>query len=286
MVVSTFFVQVFLLALNMRFILSTMGYSVSVFNVYPIHFLTYVVNYLTPVMDFGGEPVELGLLKKRYKVSFVDGFTTLVLEDVLRITMASFFIVAGASYVLVTYTLPVSTRNMMIILTVLFLLFLFLFYRLSLKQGFFTSIALRLGFKDNSLLGKYLSDVRRVDANIKNFLKKDHITVVTAFTVAFLAVSVILLRYYLVMVFLGYSPRISDVLFIFTVVNFIVLIPVPASLGVFEGSQALVFKLQHIGSVLGLAFSLILRAANLVLILPAAVIASYYGLRYGLKLDE
>ena len=84
---------------------------------------------------------------------------------------------------------------------------------------------------------------------------------------------------YLIMVFLGFSPSVLDVVTVYALTNLACLVPIPGSLGTYEAGGAIVFAAQKMGAGAGLVFSLVMRIGAIIACIPGLAFLPYYGLK-------
>ena len=110
---------------------------------------------------------------------------------------------------------------------------------------------------------------------------------VGALCISFMANIMLLTNYYLLALAFGVHLSIAQLLIIFSFTVLSYIFPIPGSLGSFEGSMAFAFSAIGLGANLGVAFALILRTFELIIIGIGLMFLSYYGIfKEGIRIQK
>lgn len=281
LITCTFFVLLCTITLSFRRILAALGYKLSFKYLYPLQLIKFSISYITPFLNSGGEPVLIYLLLKRNQIPVSQATAATIIERVMRLTQILIFVSMGLFMAL--FSIPMKIWAYPILLGIFAFLCwsLWAYYAKSLDgTGFFKYMLsrLRLGkfrfFKDqhNSHV------VLNIDQTTCKFIKSHPADFWTAFCFSIGSTAISVLQVYFVMNFLGWNPNILEVVIIFATMNAIGLIPIPASLGTSETGIAALFAAKGIGAGSGLVFSLIMRVATVIAIIPGLMLLPYFGL--------
>lgn len=238
------------------------AHRVSLKNMYLHRMSGYAVSYLTPVAQVGGEPARIALLMTD-EVPLKTAVSSVTLDIAFEIAALVLFIIAGVAFALIEGTL--SSNGMWYAGGVLVLLFLVL-------GGFLARLTSGKKVFVHAFRALQLHRVRRF-ASAERWLDETEALMIDAFTgkkklVIFLAfLSCVMITFRIVeMLFIaasfGVDLSFAQVFLISTIPGIALLLPVPAGLGVFEGSFAMIFA--AVGAPLdAIAFALIIRLRDL-----------------------
>ncbi|MCK4781478.1 flippase-like domain-containing protein [Candidatus Parcubacteria bacterium] len=280
-VVSAFSLEKFLFILIISLLgisISTLRWKIIIESQHPskISFLKVMktkligssINYLTPVIFVGGEPVRAYLLKEETDVPLDKAAASTVIDAVIYLSVVFIFFIIGLFF-LFSYFTPSTIFIFLIAIIVIFSFWLFyIFYSKALngasgEKGFFNFFIDILGLNKIRAIRKIGQGVNSAEKNISYFFKEKKKKLIIVFSLAAFDVFFVLLTYWLVIYFLGYSVGIKQILSLNTAITLIFLVPIPAALGSFELSQAFIFPFLGISGTIGVAFSLIIRIVSL-----------------------
>ena len=281
LITLTFFAFLATTTLAFRKILKALGYNLSFKYLYLIQCVKFTVGYITPFLNAGGEPVLVYLLLKRNRIPISQSTSVAIIERVMRATQGLIFITIG---LLVTIlTVPMKWWSYPILLTIFVFLcwLLWAYYAKSLDgTGFFKYITKQLRLTK----WKFFSHphnahvISNIDQTTSKFIKEHPLEFWNAFCYSMGSTVVMILQVYFVILFLGWTPNILTIVIIYATINAIALVPIPAALGTYEASTATVFATQGFGAGSGLVFSLVIRVANIIAIIPGLLLLPYFGL--------
>jgi len=241
----------------------------------------YAVSYVTPSARLAGEPVVAYLMKKDIKVPYSKGIATVLLIRLIDFTVGIFFLIAGIIYLLVEYSNKLSETISTLLITVaaIYLILLALFYiRSAKKQGFFTML-----FKPFvNIIGKghkFHAGMIKVEKEIADFLKNNKKEFFISIMLTIIGNAIYFGMFKLLLYYLGAEASIMQILVIFALSVFAYLIPTPAGLGTLEGTMAFAFHTMKLGTSRGVAFGLVQRALELVIVVIGLIALAYFSLK-------
>ena len=247
------------------------GQGVSLFKMYKHRMGGFAVSYLTPAAQVGGEPVRMALLGTEKNVSLKQSTSSVVLDIAFELSAYVLFIVAGVGLALAQGLGDVNSLMAILLALLIFLVFLLAFFTAIAKgNGFFGPIfrLLKLDkMKKMKRVGGAILDTENI---MKDFLHKNPKLV---FIVAFLSVLVIsfrIIEVFYISYFFGVDLNFAQAFLVSTLPGIALLLPVPAGVGVFEGSFAAVFGLLAI-PLNAVAFALVIRSRDLVFIIIGSI---------------
>jgi len=230
-------------------------------------FVGHSINYLTPVAFAGGEPFKALVLKTRAKVPIDKGITSIVIEEVIFLSVAFLFVVLGVIFLLSRFVLPLHFIVLLVGLVIFCLLILYIFYSQTISnknnKGFFIFFIEILHLDKIDIINGVKPKIVQIEQEISHFFKKQKAGVAGAGALAVIEILLLIFSYWLVMIFLKKYLTIAEAVSINALIHLVAIIPIPASLGSFEWSQAFIFSIFGLGSDSGIAFSLIVRCITL-----------------------
>jgi uncharacterized protein (TIRG00374 family) len=114
---------------------------------------------------------------------------------------------------------------------------------------------------------------------IAGFFKNSPHTVIKGILLSFSTFLAGAIQIYLFINFSGEFASIFDTILIRTLNLFSGLIPIPASLGIFEGINILGFQLLKLNSETGLGFTIIKRLIDFVFVISGLLVIGYYSFK-------
>jgi len=258
LIVAISLLAVFFGMLRWNLILKKQGFCLSVKSLAESFLSGLSFDYLTPVSYVGGEPIKLILLReKNPQISFAKAIASISIDKGLHLSANLLVIVLGAFLLVWRFALPFYWQLAVLLVPAsLFGIFVFLITHFAANKKFFAKFVKFFGLKLNHTAQKTEEEIHRI-INLRDWGWW------LICLVDLLFVSCNLFRYWLIAFFLGLPLSFSILLGIVALLFLVKIIPLPASLGGMEASQALAFSLIGFAST-GLVFSLIVRLADLV----------------------
>jgi uncharacterized protein (TIRG00374 family) len=249
-------------------ILRAQGYRLPYLALATYRLAAFGVSYFTPGPHFGGEPLQVYLVRRRHGVPSPAAVAAVALDKLLEVLVNSTFLVAGVICVLQWRIFPGTVG----IETAAFALVL-----LALPLGFL--ITIWGGWRPLAWLRRRLP--RRVAQRVaQNTLyqtaaaseiqaaelcRQHPVTLVHAVLLSLLTWAGILAEYWLTMHFLGLRTTPIQLISILTAARIAYLTPLPGGLGALEASQVLALRALGLNPAVGLGLTLIVRARDVLL---------------------
>jgi len=279
---SIFLVYWFILFLRLDRVLKTrIDFKIRKRKLILLRAVEYAVSYVTPSARLGGEPAIAYLMKKDLNVSYSKGIATVLLLRLMDFTVGILFLIAGLIYLLIEYSnrLSETMSTLLIMVAVIYVILLVLFYiKAAKKQGFFTML-----FKPFvNILGKghrFHEGMIKIEKEIADFLKKDRKEFYISLLLTLIGNVIYFGMFKLLLYYLGVEASIMQILVIFALSVFAYLIPTPAGLGALEGAMAFAFHTMKLGTSRGVAFGLVQRALELVIVVIGLIALAYFSLK-------
>ena len=239
----------------------------------------YAVNYLTPSMQTGSEPVRIYFLQDD-GVDTKDAVSSCVIDKVFEYTALILFIFSGIAVSLIDGSIFSGKVEIMLgAVIIIFAGIIFWFYYSTIKKiGFFSSIFRFLRLNKIKRIAHYERGIIHVENQMAHFythhIRKFIILLILSLATVFFMV----LEHYLVARFMGVKLTFLQSFLSATIPGFSYLLPIPGALGALEGSHAAIFTILGV-SINVFVFVLILRLRDLVFILIGLAHASGHGIQ-------
>jgi uncharacterized protein (TIRG00374 family) len=225
------------------------------------------IRYLAPIAIVASEIFQGHILKEMNFIPWSRGMASVVVDRILEWTANLAVIFFGILFFLSKIGLP-AQKLCLIFGGALFLFTLLIgfFYFKSFKRE---SMAKAIARVFNHRLD---SQPLEIEMEIFNFFKPRKKTMWKGFILAFLRAGIMWFRAWLLIVFLGKSIQALPSLSVLGFSYLASTIPIPAAIGSHEAVQAFAFNSLGMGVGAGTAFTMIIRAAELILALLGLVI--------------
>jgi uncharacterized protein (TIRG00374 family) len=283
---SIFIINVLLILLidaaSWQIILKSYGQCIPFRDILATKIIGFVVSYLTPSMYFGGEPVRAYLISKKHDLSITKVGASVVVNRFLELGAGLFFIYLGSIWTLVEYELPLQLSVVMVVVNVLMglgmaaLLISFIY-----ENRLFTNLANFLSRWNplSKAVEKVKPHISKMEGEVFLVFRKHRRETLVAFALNFLAGSLIFLKPAIFFYFLGIIFKLSQLSLLFALTHLILILQVtPGALGVFELGEVAIYGLVGVEAQKALAFSLMVRITDAVVIAIALFLALHFGL--------
>lgn len=273
-VVLTFFI---ILVGNFRWkiILKSIGPNISFKELLKPYFSCLSVVYFSPMVLFGGEVFRGYFLKNKHSIPWSKGMASIFIDRILDWTTNLVIVLVGMAYFLLRIGLPPFKLALIFGGAFVFwLVGISFFYFKAFKGESFAKFFLRFFISKKEYKNPF-----EIEQEIFDFFKKKRKYLLQAFSLAFLEEIIYLGRIWLLAIFsskiIGFWPILSILGFYYLAG----MIPIPASLGTNEALQVFAFAALGLGKSTGLAFTLIIRGAELVFAITGAYILYHFGIK-------
>ncbi len=242
-----------------KIVLKKYGEPVSFLRVFEARLAGHAISYLTPSAYLGGEPIRVLMVKSIDKKS---ALASVVVDKTIELMATVLFMMLGIVVALLKLSLPVQYEIILIAsLMVVAFLVLFLFFRQ--KKGLFIGLLNgldRFGLKV-SFLDKRRTKIHETDHLIKNFYAAHQPTFLFVFVAYCFLMLFWIVEIHFTLLFLGAQGiSVLDTFLIVSLGVVAFLIPaVPAALGTYEVTYAVIFMWMGLGAGLGVTLTLVRR---------------------------
>jgi uncharacterized protein (TIRG00374 family) len=238
----------------------------------------FAAGYLTPAAQVAGEPVRVAMVKAD-GVPLQPATSSVVLDLAFEITAFIVYVVAGLA---LAFAEGLGVGGgllwpLVFVLVLLGVLGSFFVFTVS-GAGFFHRIIGALGLRRFKSMQKFETWLEGTEKLMTKFFvgkgsKVLFIVFLSFVMTTFRAVEVVFITH-----FFGFDISIRDAFLMSTLPGIALLLPIPAGIGVFEGSNAAMFTLLGIG-INPIAFTMIVRSRDLLFIAIGVVHAVRSGER-------
>jgi len=269
------FLEVLIATWRWQEILKRNQLKIPFFELFKIYLAGSSITYLAPVLFGAGEVFRGYSLKEKQKINFSKTMASVILEKILDWTDNLVVIFFGVLFFIYKMILP--PKNLWIIFGSGFLFFtamICLFYFKAFKRESMTKVFIRIF--NHQIDSKPLE----IEEEIFNFFKPPRKSLWGNFCLAFFGSFVSYLKFGFLLSFLGKGILPLATLSILASDYLATITPIPTALGSRETIQTFIFEALNIGAPTAIAFTTIVRVAELIL----ALIGITIFLRSGISL--
>lgn len=255
--------------LEWRIILKGLGVDLSFKDLFEPFIAGFSINYLAPIIVFGQEIFRSYILKKQHSLPWTKGIASSAIDRILDLTAELIFVFFGIiSFLFLVGFIP---KNLAIycggIILFLIIMVSFFYFKIFKKESIIKSFV-------SPLLSKYQNDKvpLQVEEEVFNFFETEKNYLWQGFFLTFLEKIIKLFRAWILIIFFGQFIGFSPALAILGFSYLIAMIPIPAQLGSQETAQAFIFDSLGLEASRGIAFSMVMKGAELFFVLTGVFI--------------
>lgn len=259
-----------------REILKGQGVGISFWELFKPYLAGFTVMFLAPILLWAGEAFRGYLLKKKKEIPWPKVVASVFIDRILEWTTNLTIIFLGTLFFL--YKIGLPPKNLLIIFGGAFLLFLSgisYFYLKAFKRESVATFFLRLTGLKNLTRGNAILDT---EGEIFDFFKLKNKSMQKSLGLSFLRAAVMHLRTWFLVLFLGKKIEILSALSVLGFTYLAAMIPIPTALGSHEAIQTFAFDSLGLGVSTATAFTMIIRAAELLFALAGLIIIFRLGI--------
>jgi uncharacterized protein (TIRG00374 family) len=264
-IIALTFLIVIIGNLRWKEILEDAEVHVPFWDLFRIYLGGYAMMYLLPTLVWGGEAFRMYGLSKEKKIPWQKTFSSVVIERILEWTVNIIVIVLGVlAFIFYKYKTRLPAPEILLIFGLAFAFFVFIityFYVEALGRKSIIRRILKRFFKKEVGDGHSLVIAEN---EIFNFFQFNNISFGKGLVLSVLRALAMQLRAWLLIIFLGASIGFWPALSVLSFSYISSLVPIPASLGSHEAMQMFAFTAMALPASMATAFTLIIRAAEIV----------------------
>ncbi len=254
---------IFVSVLKWQIILKAQGYNINFIKLFFIKLVGYSVGYIIPSANLGGEPVRVIILKKESDIPLTKNIASVIVDKSLELTVGFLFLLLAVFLLLISYTLSRNTIAILLFAVGFFLIMLYLFYTKTLSnKGFFSSIIKFFRIDRIIYIQNIKKDIEKTEEQVSRFFKKQKKAFLITTIISLVMQIIFIINFKIILSFLGYDITIIQAILIFSLSSF-----------------AYIFTLLGMGAETGVAFSLIIRCLNIVIVSIGMIFLSHFGIK-------
>lgn len=270
------FLIAFLGGLRWKEILKDEGVKISLFKACKIYTAGFSILYLFPMIVFGSELFRASALERREKIGMDKALASVIIERILEWTINVLVILFGTLYFFFAVAKPSENLFIIILASFVFVLAIisFVYFYIFRKKSFVSKIVLKFNngnYKENVLV--------RAEKILFDYFNIKNLNLWKGYLLSIIKILVMLFRVWLIIFFLGSILNFSESLSVLGFSFLSTLIPVPATFGVHELIQAFAFENLDIGLKISTAFTMALRAGDVIVSVLGFVL--FFKVGYG-----
>lgn len=280
-VVGLSFVQILIVIYRWKLIIESQGDKVEFRKLISPKLVGFTISFLTPGLYVGGEPIRAYLLKKNTNIRLSKGFSSIIIDKILDFTYPLPFLIWALVYAIIKYDISWEAIGVFVFVLISLVFLLGVFYIQTYRgKGFFSSLARWFRLDKFKRLEKYIIKGKYFEELVISFFNQKYALFIKGLLLSLLGGIIVFIQFIVILNALGISANSVEILMMMVFMILAFLVPVPASIGSFEASQALVFTaLGHPASI-GVAFTLIIRMAELGKLAIGLSFLSNIGLKF------
>jgi len=280
-VIGLSFVQIFIVNYRWKLVLEAQGDIVPYKKLFAPKLVGFAISFLTPGLYIGGEPVRAFLLKKQTKVRYSHGFASIIVDKILDFTYPLPFLIGALVYAMFRYDISWEAVSLFVVVLIGLIVLLCLFYVQTYRgKGFFSALIVLLRINRFKRFSKLVDKMLYFENLIITFFNNRKDVFIKGLFLSLLGGMIVFIQFILILNALGIQADIVQILVMMVFMILAFLVPIPASLGSFEAGQVIVFTaLGHPASI-GVAFTLVIRMAELGKLAVGLTLLSNVGLRF------
>lgn len=261
---------VVMLTLSSRWwvVLSGLGYRVNYLSLSAYRLAAFGLSYFTPGPQFGGEPLQIYLLRVRQDVPTTTGTASVTLEKVIELVGNFTFLLVGLALIARLEFFKGQAGGAFIGLALL-LLGLPLVLLLAIARGMrpFSSLMKRVPRGISARIPtwkRWQNGAMAVEVEMTVFFREKPLQLLAAMAFSLLTWVMLVAEYWLMLRFLDLNLAFDETVAVLTTARLAFLTPLPGGLGALEAGQGFAFQRLGYSIAEGLSVGLLIRARDVV----------------------
>jgi len=268
------------LTLKWSVVLHAQGAHVPFGRLFAYRLVGYSVNYLTPTMHVGSEPIRAYLLK-REGIPTHKAVSNVIIDKSVELLTDVLFFVIGALVIVNSVAVSELAKTITLAVSLLLTLIMGGFFIGVLARGsMFVWIFRKLRLNRFKRLRGAERSLRAVERGVEDFYRKRPRHFLALIGLMVVLWGLMWLEYWSLLRFLGHAASPLQILLILTGVGIAYSLPVPAAMGTLELGQISAAKVLKLGSVTGVTLSVIIRTRDLLWTALGLGFMGWYAFRF------
>ena len=248
-------------------ILRSLGYSLPYSSTVAYRQAAFGVSYFTPGPQFGGEPLQVYLTRRRHSVPGAFAIAAVTLDKLLEL-IANFTFLALGIFLILQGRIFGGILPFAAVFVAVGLLLLPAIYLLALWLGreplswFLEHIPVR--YSSLPQVRRIQQSVASAESQAKLFCQKKPLALLQAMLLSMFIWAALVAEYWLAVNFLGTGINLIQTMVVMALARLAFLSPTPGGLGALEASQVLAMEALGLSPALGISISLLIRGRDIV----------------------
>lgn len=268
--IGVFALNIFLIFLldciSWKIILKSYGFSLPLKDIFSAKLVGFAINYFTPSMYIGGEPLRTYMIAKKNSLSMTRVGATVIVNKFLELGASLFFIYLGSIWTLIEYKLPQEVFIPMLVANIIFGIGIgMIFVSFLYQKKFFTpliKLIQRVKFLSKPL-EKIAPQISEMEDDVFRAFKEHRKNTSFAFGLNLLSGLLVFLKPFVFFYFLKVILKLPQLALVFALTQLLFAFQfTPGSLGIFEIGEVGIYKLIGIEAHQTLAYTFTVRAMD------------------------
>lgn len=263
--------MILLFALRWWLILRAQGYVLPYLYVARYRLASFAISYFTPGQHFGGEPLQVLLLKRNHRVPAAAGVASVGLDKAMEL-FANFAVLAGGIAILLASGLFPGLPLQQALPFSLVLLVLAPTYLIAVVRGWRPLAGLQRRFKNG-----FTKALAAAEKQLAGLARKPGLLLACLLASALVWLA-LFFEFWLLLHYLGLTVDALQLLAVVIAGRIALLAPTPGALGALEASQVVAMQALGFDPVYGVALGLLIRARDVFFALIGLLFGGAEGL--------
>jgi len=238
----------------------------------------FAISYITPASRLGGEPVRIYLLKKECDVDYKTGTTVAIMDKFVEFFGTLMFGTAGLILLLYVPGIPLGIKMIFGGLLFIGIAILAGFYFRTIKgKGSFSTVFNIFRLNKIKKIKHWTKAIEDVETKVEHFFKNHKRHFFKSFFFYVINAVFLILQIKFLLLSIGFNFNVAQIILVITIWGVLNFVPTPASLGFLEAGQSGLFHFLQGDGAVGLAMTLLLRGAYLIVVLIGLLFISQFS---------
>ena len=252
-------------------LIQAIGYKVKYLPIAAYRVASFAVSYFTPGPQFGGEPLQVYLLKKKYDMSVSAATASVTLDKLFELFFNFSFLTFGMSFIVFgKYSsenfLGMKALFFVVLISTVPIAALVLLWSGRKPFSFIVRVAESIARIFNiqpGVVNKFKNMIAAVEDQAIQMFHRNSSGLIYALFFSFILLAGGLLEFWLLFYFLGLSLSPIQLVILMTAARLAFLMPLPAGLGTLEASQIISLKIMGLDPTVGFTACIVIRIRDL-----------------------
>ncbi len=261
-----------------RVILKRAGYHSTLWHLIVAKLAGFAICYVTPIMYVGGEGAQGYILKKETDIPLVKSMSTIIIDKAVEMLLVLIFFIVCGFLMLWRLSNPIYVSLAGFLIAGSIAILLAFFWQIHRGRKFFVTLLKLFRLDKINFIARRTQRVEIIENDIYGFFRAHKKTLWQTLGISALSTLAYLLLFTCVLQALNYYINFALIMILRGLAIFVSLIPVPAALGVYEGSFGFAFSGIGLDPGAGIAFSLVMRTLYVLWTALGIAYISHFGI--------